>query len=139
MAVHEIAVHPTAGEIVAATHGRGIWIMDATTLRQVTADTVQANPTLYKPNTVTRYTQQPQHGRTNRAYIGVNPAANTANIYYSLPKQAEKAVHDELGEIASTVGLSLLCELTKGVGRQDPVEELLTSGSERVERIVVLL
>src|SRR5439155_13076284 len=89
VAVHEVAVHPTAGEIVAATHGRGIWILDVTALRQITADTVQTKPALYKPNTVTRYTQQPQRGRTNRAYVGENPPPG-AQVYYSLPKQAEK-------------------------------------------------
>src|SRR5262249_46689193 len=34
VAVHEIAVHPTAGEIVAATHGRSLWILDVSALRQ---------------------------------------------------------------------------------------------------------
>ena len=29
VAVHEVAIHPTAGEIVAATHGRSLWIVDA--------------------------------------------------------------------------------------------------------------
>ena len=36
VAVHEVAVHPTAGEIIVATHGRGVWILDVTPLRQAT-------------------------------------------------------------------------------------------------------
>ena len=35
VAVHEVAIHPTAGEIVAATHGRSLWILDVTALRQM--------------------------------------------------------------------------------------------------------
>ncbi len=42
VAVHEIAVHPTAGEIVVATHGRSIWILDVTALRQMTDDCAES-------------------------------------------------------------------------------------------------
>src|SRR5262249_57922547 len=42
VAVHEIAVHPTAGEIVAATHGRSLWVLDVTPLRQMTQDALTA-------------------------------------------------------------------------------------------------
>ena len=41
VAVHEFAIHPTAGEIVAATHGRSLWILDVTPLRQMTAAVVE--------------------------------------------------------------------------------------------------
>ena len=27
VAVHELAIHPTAGEMVAATHGRSAWVL----------------------------------------------------------------------------------------------------------------
>lgn len=108
VAVHEIAVHPTAGEIVAATHGRGIWILDATPLRQMTAETVQAKPTLYQPNTVVRWQRQPSRGRTNRAFVGQNPPTG-AQIYYSLPKKAEKVsleIFDVKGESVSKLAPS---------------------------------
>jgi photosystem II stability/assembly factor-like uncharacterized protein len=89
VAVHEIAVHPTAGEIVAATHGRSLWILDVTPLRQITADSIHDKAALYKPNTVTRWHQEPTRGRTNRRFVGENPLPG-AHIYYSLPKKAEK-------------------------------------------------
>src|SRR5205807_1078493 len=38
VAVHELAIHPTAGEMVAATHGRSLWVLDVTPLRQMSAD-----------------------------------------------------------------------------------------------------
>ena len=41
VAVHEVAVHPTAGEIVAATHGRSLWILDITALRQMASDKIK--------------------------------------------------------------------------------------------------
>jgi photosystem II stability/assembly factor-like uncharacterized protein len=89
VAVHEVAVHPTAGEIVAATHGRSLWVLDVTALRQMATEKVKEEPTLYRPNTVTRWQQLPSRGRSGRRFVGENPAPG-AHIYYSLPAKAEK-------------------------------------------------
>jgi len=48
VAIHEIAVHPTENEIVAATHGRSLWVLDVSPLRQMTADVAQAKAHLFK-------------------------------------------------------------------------------------------
>ena len=55
VAVHEIAVHPTAGEIVAATHGRSIWILDVAALRQMKPSVLKDKAFLFKPNTTVRW------------------------------------------------------------------------------------
>lgn len=90
VAIHEIAVHPTAGEIAAATHGRSLWILDVSALRQITPEAVaNAKPRLYKPHTATRWQMQPAHGKTNRRYVGQNPPPG-AQIYYSLGKKVDK-------------------------------------------------
>jgi hypothetical protein len=89
VAVHEVAVHPTAGEIVAATHGRSLWILDVTALRQMASESVKEKPTLYKPNTLVRWQDMPGRGRSGRRFVGQNPPT-TAQVYYSLPKKAEK-------------------------------------------------
>jgi photosystem II stability/assembly factor-like uncharacterized protein len=93
VAVHEIAIHPTAGEIVAATHGRSLWVLDVTALRQMSANTLKAEATLYKPNTVTRWRNEPGHGSLyghgSRRFIGQNPQPG-GHIYYSLCKKATK-------------------------------------------------
>jgi photosystem II stability/assembly factor-like uncharacterized protein len=91
VAVHEVAVHPTAGEIVAATHGRSLWILDVTALRQMASEKVKEEPTLYKPNAVVRWQQLPRRGQSGRRFVGENPAPG-AHVYYSLPAKAEKVV-----------------------------------------------
>ena len=48
VAVHELAIHPTAGEMVAATHGRSLWACDISALRQLSADHVKDKIALYK-------------------------------------------------------------------------------------------
>jgi hypothetical protein len=90
VSIHEIAVHPTAGEIVAATHGRSLWILDISALRQITPDFANGEqPHLYKPQTAVRWQTLPAHGRTNRRFVGENPPPG-AQIYYSLGKKADK-------------------------------------------------
>jgi photosystem II stability/assembly factor-like uncharacterized protein len=88
VAVHEVAIHPTAGDIVAATHGRSIWIVDVTPLRQATKEAVTADAHLFKPQTAVRWQQAPRHGGTNRRFVGQNPPTG-AQLYYSLAKAAE--------------------------------------------------
>jgi hypothetical protein len=90
VAVHEIAVHPTAGEIVAATHGRSLWVLDVSALRQITPETIKDKPALYKPHTLIRYQPEPRRGQSGRRFVGENPQPG-AHIYYSLPKDADSA------------------------------------------------
>ncbi|HKD38571.1 MAG TPA: hypothetical protein VKB78_17285, partial [Pirellulales bacterium] len=89
VAVHEFAQHPANGEIVAATHGRSLWVLDISALRQVKAENLAGAPALYEPSAVVRWRVEPSHGGTNRRFVGENPTRG-AQIYYSLPKNAEK-------------------------------------------------
>lgn len=105
VAVHEIAVHPTAGEIVAATHGRSLWVLDVSALRQMSAKTVAERVALYKPNTVVRWQAQPTRGHTGRRFVGENPLPG-AHVYYSLGSKADKAslkVIDIEGTVLATL------------------------------------
>ncbi|MHB1423129.1 MAG: VPS10 domain-containing protein [Gemmataceae bacterium] len=90
VAVHEFAIHPTAGEIVAATHGRSLWILDVTALRQLTPQALQADARLYRPATAVRWRLEPSRGQTNRRFTGENPPSGAA-IWYSLGKKASNA------------------------------------------------
>ncbi len=89
VAVHEIAIHPTAGEIVAATHGRSIWILDVTALRQMTEEVQKASVHLFQPATAYNWRTEPTKGRTNRRFTGTNPPRGT-QLTYKLGEKAEK-------------------------------------------------
>jgi hypothetical protein len=89
VAVHDFAVHPTAGEIVAATHGRSLWILDITPLRQLSTEVAKANVHLFQPHMAVRWHTEPRKGGTNRRFVGENPPAG-AQIYYSLTSKANK-------------------------------------------------
>ena len=86
--VHEIAVHPTAGEIVTGTHGRSFWILDVTALRQMSAGTIDAASHLYEPANLVQWRTTPRRGRTGLgAFVGDTPATGT-QIFYSLSEPA---------------------------------------------------
>jgi photosystem II stability/assembly factor-like uncharacterized protein len=106
VAIHEFALHPTAGELVAATHGRSLWVLDVTALRQMSEQTLQAEVTLYRPNTIIRWRSEPGHGSLyghgSRRFIGQNPPPG-AQIYYSLGKKANKATVKILDYAGATV------------------------------------
>jgi photosystem II stability/assembly factor-like uncharacterized protein len=119
VAVHEIAQHPTAGEIVAATHGRSLWILDVTALRQMKKDALAAKAHLYQPKTVIRWRSQPYkgtlYGAGSRRFIGENPF-NGAELYYSLTAKAAKAgikVLDYTGRTVATLGAAVTPGLHK--------------------------
>jgi photosystem II stability/assembly factor-like uncharacterized protein len=96
VAIHEIAQPGGANEIVLATHGRSIWIMDVTALRQIkpTHLSEQAGPVLFTPSIATRWQSGSDRGypfsSSARKYTGQNPARG-AVIEYVLPKKADKA------------------------------------------------
>jgi photosystem II stability/assembly factor-like uncharacterized protein len=89
VAVHDLAIHATAGEIVAATHGRSLWVLDITPLRQLTTEVAKAKTHLFEPKTAVRWRAEPRKGGTNRRFVGENPQAG-AQIYYALSKKADK-------------------------------------------------
>ncbi len=92
VAVHELAQHATSGELIAGTHGRGIWILDVTTLRQIDAEAIGAPAKLYRPNTVILWKREPSRGDSGgpRAYTGQNPTRE-AVIDYSFAKRVRSA------------------------------------------------
>lgn len=102
VAVHEIAIHPTAGEIVAATHGRSLWILDITALRQMSVESKNAAAVLYKPNAAIKWRNTPRRGNSGtRRFIGENPPSG-AQIYYSLSKRVPSAkitISNVLGKV----------------------------------------
>lgn len=49
--VFDLKIHPRDGELIAATHGRGFWIVDITPLQQMTTTTLASAAHLFSPKT----------------------------------------------------------------------------------------
>ncbi len=85
VAVHQFAQHATSGEIVAATHGRSLWALDVTVLRQISKTTPQEAVHLFNPPGAVQWRPQPARGRT-RSFVGTNAPAG-AQIHFALAKK----------------------------------------------------
>ena len=142
VAVMEFAQHPTTGELVAATHGRSLWILDVEPIRQTTKEVLKAEAHLYDPTPVQRWHAEPRRGQTNRRFEGENPP-NGMPIYYHLsekPKTLRLQVLDVEGKLVRTVetkpeaGLNVaVWDLTKLV---PPPRRRNAEENERGERAI---
>ncbi len=95
VAVHEFAIHETAGEVVAATHGRSLWIADVSWLRQLTPTDLASGDRLLKPNSMVRWFREPTRGSSGtRRFVGTNPPndATFAYVFNSNASQVELVV-----------------------------------------------
>jgi photosystem II stability/assembly factor-like uncharacterized protein len=120
VAVHELAIHPTAGEMVAATHGRSLWALDVTPLRQMSAAVLKDKAHLFQPNTVVRWRAEPQrgtiYGAGARHFFGDNPPQGV-QIYYALTQKAAKAELKIVDYTGKTVGEFKSTETRRNVPR----------------------
>jgi photosystem II stability/assembly factor-like uncharacterized protein len=80
VAVHDLVVHPRERELVIATHGRGVYILDVAPLEQLTAEVLSAPAHLFEVRPATRFTH---HGVRwpSRVFAAPNPPFG-ATIYY---------------------------------------------------------
>ncbi len=116
VAVREFAQHPTTGEMVAATHGRSLWILDVTPLRQSSAAKLAAKGSLFTPPTAYRWVPEPSRGRTSPRYVGQNPPTGVP-IYYGIGAGVEKVGLKVVDARGKTVRGDLKADRTPGLHR----------------------
>ncbi len=136
VAIHEIAVHPTAGEIVVATHGRSLWILDVSALRQMKPSVLAKSAFLYHPQTAIRWRNEPARGAAygggSRIYSGQNPPRG-ASLYYSLNKKADK-IALKIVDIAGRTMREFKASPERGLHRVEwNLRRAIVGGEARVE------
>jgi len=89
VAVRDLAVQPRDNDLVLATHGRGIWIVDdITPLRQLTPELIARDAAFVSARPVQQRIEA-QGGWVNgaAAFIGENPQAGAVITYYQRTRQ----------------------------------------------------
>ncbi len=78
--VDDILIHPRDRDLIIATHGRSIWIMDDITPLERMHKAKGDNITLFDPRPAVLWKNDPmaQRHATNREFIGKNPQGGTA-------------------------------------------------------------
>jgi Sortilin, neurotensin receptor 3, len=113
--VYDLQIHPRDHELMAATHGRSLWVVDIAALEQLTPKVV-ASTYLFKPKTAYQWGEGPQmelsgNGNAQAVFMVASPPM-AADIVYQLAPNAPTtpvriAVLDASGDtISSIVGAS---------------------------------
>jgi hypothetical protein len=92
VAVHEILVHPRENDLIVATHGRGVWVLDDATPVQRMADSVRAAPAhLFGVRPAVRFAMKPtRYGLGQKEFMAPNPPYG-ALVTYHLREKLDSA------------------------------------------------
>lgn len=106
VAVHDIVVHPRENDLIVATHGRSIWILDdATPVQRMTSTIVNSNAHLFPVRPGLRFASFfTRYGIGDKVFTGPNPAYGATITYYLKDKLDDKAtfkvqILDESGKL----------------------------------------
>jgi photosystem II stability/assembly factor-like uncharacterized protein len=89
--VHDLVVHPRDRELVIATHGRGIWIMDVLPLQELTMKIQQKDAHLCTIRTAVAFRPFRQDVLAVKQFVGENPAYGAGIYYYIRAASKEEA------------------------------------------------
>jgi hypothetical protein len=150
VAFHDLVIHPRDNDLIAGTHGRGIWILDdITPLQRATDKVLSADAHLFesaRPGTQWLSLGRGGYGRGNLYFAGENPAPGTAISFYLKEKPdgpVEIEIADATGNLKTKYSIK---EAEAGVNRlmwdmrfDPPAERLkqnLTQMQQMMDRIL---
>ena len=94
VAFHDLLIHPRDSDLIAATHGRGFWILDDITALRKTTDSVLGQDAAVfdpgKPGTRWLRVQRGGYGRGDLFFKGENPPEGALLNFYLKAKPAAK-------------------------------------------------
>lgn len=121
VAVHDLLIHPRDNDLIAATHGRGLWILDdITALRKATDTVVGQDAHLFeagKPGTRWLRVQRGGYGRGDLFFKGENPPDGALLHYFLKAAPAAPAtleISDPTGTAKTTY---ILDDARAGINR----------------------
>ncbi len=109
VAVRDLAIHPRDNDLVIATHGRGIWIVDdITPLRALTPTTLASNAVFLQARPVVeRIPASGGWANGDAAFVGPNPPSDAVITYYQKKRHIfgdlKIEVFDQAGKLVGTV------------------------------------
>jgi photosystem II stability/assembly factor-like uncharacterized protein len=91
--IHEIVFHPRDNDMIVATHGRSIWILDDATPLQQFTEAIKADASLFDIRAATQFNQANDRGFvTDKPFFGKNPIYGAAISYYLARESANVAL-----------------------------------------------
>ncbi|HUJ32885.1 MAG TPA: hypothetical protein VLY23_16500 [Candidatus Acidoferrum sp.] len=119
VAVRDLVVQPRDSDLVIATHGRGIWIVDdITPLRNLTPDVLAQDAAFVQGRKIQqRLSASGGWAEGNATFVGANPSDAALIIYYQKKRhifgKMKIEVFDDQGKLVDTVPASSRRGLTR--------------------------
>jgi len=105
--VHDLRVHPRDHELIAATHGRGIWIADVSALQQIDDKVVAEDVHLFSSPTAVQFGDKPVEGQSqgHQLFEAPSPPYGAVITYRLATRQPQVriAVLDATGDTIQTL------------------------------------
>ncbi|MGB2844370.1 MAG: hypothetical protein WBC02_05915 [Candidatus Aminicenantaceae bacterium] len=112
VAFHDLLIHPRDNDLIAGTHGRGIWILDdISPLQQATDEVMSSEMFLFendRPGTQWLSLRRGGYGRGNLFFQGENPPDGATINFYLKDKPSGPVsieITDVTGELKTTFSL----------------------------------
>jgi photosystem II stability/assembly factor-like uncharacterized protein len=88
--VHDLVIHPRDRDLVIATHGRSLYVLDIGPLEELTSEVMGTDAYLFEVKPATAFTYHGSHGAWGqKRFVGSNPPYG-ATIAYYLRAQVER-------------------------------------------------
>jgi len=118
--VYDLQVHPRDRELIAATHGRGFWIVDVAPLQQLGASVLAKSAHLFAPRTAFEYADVPNTGlsypgSSGHNYFEAPSPPHGAEITYRLASTTRDTVQIIITNAAGETVRTLNGSRTAGV------------------------
>jgi photosystem II stability/assembly factor-like uncharacterized protein len=116
--VFDIAVHPRDRDLIVATHGRGVWIVDdITPIEELSAAVLAESAHLFAPRTASEWRLFDHKGvNGNKLYVSANPPYG-AILQYHLSAAVKEDVKIELLDSAGAIVRQLTGPKAAGIQR----------------------
>jgi hypothetical protein len=161
VAVHDLLIHPRDNDLIAGTHGRGVWILDdISPLQQLTQKVMESGAFLFENPTTTVW-EGISRGATrgHQLFIGTNPLSmsqvdpsnspspirNTASINYYIKEKPEGKPVLKISDLSNTMDVIVQLENTPGIHRYrwnmrfKPGRSAVKAFTQRLESAVIRL
>ena len=119
--IHEIVIHPRDNDMIVATHGRSIWILDDITPLQQQAEAMKSDAFLFDMRGAMQFNQANDRGFvSDKPFFGKNPTYGAAISYYLSKPQTSVAlrIRDAAGtQVREITGNDLREALGAGINR----------------------
>jgi len=93
VAVHDIQVHPRENDLIIATHGRSLWVLDdVTPLQRIASRAMSDDAFMFDVRPALRFTSRFQkYGLGDKQYLGPNPPYGAILTYWLKEKLDDKS------------------------------------------------